>query len=341
MGADDPTMLAGRPEWLAHRHDPLTDTIWYRRVTRGEHGKAVFLTDEYLGPAATVEKVDRQAALAANASPAPLHWIFHSAFCCSTLAARAFDMPGISMALKEPLILQDVVGWRRRGGEPREIARLLDNAGTLLAKPFEPGEAVIVKPSNILNPLAAAALALKPASRALLMVAPLETFLTSVAKKGMWCRLWARELVVGQLKDGVIDLGFTGEDYLRHTDLQCAAVGWLAQHKLFHDLCARFGPDRVKTIDSQLFLARPADALAAAMDLFGLAPGAQRLSETVAATFSRHSKWGEAYDRETRTREHDAVAAAHAEEIEKTAAWARAVADHAGIDLTLPAPLLD
>lgn len=332
--------VAGRPDWLAHRHDPLTDTIWYRRVTRAERDKAMFLTDEYLGEAARIEKIGRKAALAATPPPAPLHWIFHSAFCCSTLAARAFDIPGVSTALKEPVILQDVVGWRRRGAPPAEVARLLDNAGTLLAKPFEPGEAVIAKPSNILNPLAAAALALKPDSRALLMFAPLDTFLTSVARKGMWCRLWARELIVGLLKDGVIDLGFENEDYLRHTDLQSAAVGWLTQHRLFHQLCARFGPDRVRTIDSQTFLARPLDAIEAASSLFGLDVSRERLAEVKAAVFSRHSKWGDSYDRRGRERDYALAGQAHAEELEKVGAWARAVATSAGLELELPNRLL-
>ena len=36
------------------------------------------------------------------------HFIFHSAFCCSTLLARAFDIEGQSIGLKEPTILT----WR-------------------------------------------------------------------------------------------------------------------------------------------------------------------------------------------------------------------------------------
>src|SRR3546814_15717887 len=71
----------------------------------------------------------------------------------------------------------------------------------MLARSFAPDEAVIVKPSNIFNPLARGALTLRPEARAILLYAPLRAFLLSVARKGMWCRLWCRELLESYLAD--------------------------------------------------------------------------------------------------------------------------------------------
>ena len=48
---------------------------------------------------------------------APIHFIFHSAFCASTMLVRALDVPGSAMGISEPVILNDMVGWRRRGAE--------------------------------------------------------------------------------------------------------------------------------------------------------------------------------------------------------------------------------
>jgi hypothetical protein len=46
---------------------------------------------------------------------APLHFVFHTAFCCSTLLARALDVPGSSMGLKEPSVLVDFASvWLQR-----------------------------------------------------------------------------------------------------------------------------------------------------------------------------------------------------------------------------------
>ncbi len=174
------------PLWLADRYDPEQDAVNFRYVDRDGHRAATFLTDKYLGTSISPVVVKREEALAAQPPQAPIHFIFHSAFCCSTLLARAVDVPGVAMGLIEPVILSDIVGWRQRGGDPRRIRQVLDGALTLLARPFTHGEAVVVKPSNVCNGLAEAMMALRPDSRALLIYAPLPLFLGSVAKKGMW-----------------------------------------------------------------------------------------------------------------------------------------------------------
>ena len=251
-----PASIARDPAWLAHRYDPGHDAVHFVHVPRAVHRAATFLTDEYLpaGPPPVI--VRRGDAMAALPPPGPLHFILHSAFCLSTVLARAFDIPGVAMGLKEPLILNDLCGWRIRGAERNRLAAVLGDTLTLLARPFGAGEAVIVKPTNLFNGLATVSLAMRPGARALLLHAPLETYLRSVAKKGMTGRLWVRDLMVKQLQEGLIDLGFEDADYLGMTDLQAAAVGWLAQHALFAALIARF-PDRVRSLDSETLLARP------------------------------------------------------------------------------------
>ncbi|MFX8246683.1 hypothetical protein ABTL56_19165, partial [Acinetobacter baumannii] len=65
----------------------------------------------------------------------------------------------------------------------------------------------------MINPLAELLLALAPQARAVFLYAPLESFLVSVVRKGLPCRLWARELVLGYLPEGVIaPLGIAPED---------------------------------------------------------------------------------------------------------------------------------
>src|SRR3546814_10334640 len=54
---------------------------------------------------------------------------------------------------------------------------LMVGALAMLARSFAPDEAVIVKPSNIFNPLARGALTLRPEARAILLYAPLRAFL--------------------------------------------------------------------------------------------------------------------------------------------------------------------
>jgi hypothetical protein len=330
-------LVAGDPLWLPHRYDPIADAVHFRHVSRADHSAATFLTDEELGPAApTVEK--RADAMTNAPAAAPIHFIFHSAFCGSTLLARALDIEGVAMALKEPVILNDLVGWRHRGGDTRQIARTLDHAMALLARPFTPGESVIVKPSNVVNAFAPAMLAMRPTSGALLLYAPLETYVASIAKKGMWGRLWVRDLLIKQIKDGLIDLGFTQDDYLAHTDLQAAAVGWVAQHALFARLIEAHGPHRIRTLDSETLVAQPERAMAALADLYGLTLDAAAVAS--GPVFTRHSKFGTVFGASEREAEHRAAIEAHGDEIEKVVIWAQAVARAANVSLDLKVPLL-
>jgi hypothetical protein len=327
--------------WLAHRYDPGHDAIHLLPVPRAEHGKATFLTDEYLPKGLDPLVVRRSDAVRAAPPAAPLHFLFHSAYCCSTLLARAVDRPGWAMGLKEPVILNDIVGWRRRGGKGPDMASVLDDALTLLSRPFAPGEAVIVKPSTAVNGFAPAMLAVRPEARAVLLYAPLPTYLASIAKKGLDGRLWVRTLLTGMIDDGLVDLGFTARDYLGQTDLQVAAVGWLAHQQLFTRLVERFGADRVRTLDSATLMADPRAALSAMAALFDL-PADPVVIDAIAAgpAFRTHSKFGTAFDAGNRAAEHRDATEIHRDEIDKVAQWAEAVAASAGFSPTPPAPLL-
>lgn len=327
-------------QWLAHRHVEGQDRIRFLQVPRADHRRAPFLTDEYLGTGRAMHDLAVADCLAGTA-PRRMGFLFHSAFCGSTMLLSALDRPGVAMGLSEPVLLNDLVGFRRRGAQPAAVARLADAATRLLARPFEHGEMVVVKPSNVLNPLAELLLALRADANAVLLHAPLETFLVSVVRKGLWCRLWVRELLEGFLTDRAVDLGFDSRDYFRQSDLQVAATGWLAQHALFHKLAARLGPGRVRTLDSEVLTAQPAAVLAAAARHYGLAASADDLAAMGASpVFTRHSKSGAAFDAAQRKAEYAAAREAHGDEIGKVAAWAAEVARAAGIPLALPHPLI-
>ncbi len=340
ISADIPSVVRD-PNWLAHRYDETQDAVHFVKLRREGHRAATFLTEEYIGADLPRLVIRRSDAIAALPPAAPLHFVFHSAFCLSTLLARAADHDGRSMGLKEPVILNDMTGWKRRGADPRSRAATLDTVLNLLARPFTPGEAVVVKPSNILNALAPGIMHLRPGSNAILLYAPLETFIRSVAKKGMWCRLWVRELLVGLLQDGIVNLGFSSEDYLRQTDLQVAATGWIAQQALFASMLQRYGPSRVRSLDSATLQSRPEEVLAALSPHFRLNLEDKDVRAILAGpAFNTHSKFGTAFSAEAREAEHRDAAAAHAEEIEKVTVWAEAVANSAGIPLRLPSPLV-
>jgi hypothetical protein len=332
--------LLASAEWLAHRYDPGHDALHFRAVPRARHADIPFLTDELLGPQEplVLRRVD---AMAQAPAPAPIHFLFHSAYCCSTLLAAAFDSPGVAMGLKEPVLLNDIVGWRHRDAKGAEVARVLDESLRLLARPFGPGEAVVVKPSNIVNPLIPAILGLRPEARALLLHAPLEAYLASIARKGMWGRLWVRDLFQKLMREGMLaPLGVAPDEYLGLTDIQVAALGWLAQHRQFQALTRQLG-DRVATLDSENLVARPKEALAALARLFGLNMDSSLIDAIVTGpVFARDAKSGDAFADGQRARQARQDMDIHGDEVAKVAHWAGVLAGNAGIEMTLPRPLL-
>lgn len=323
--------------WLAHRYDPGHDCVHFVAADRALRQSVPFLTDEYL-PGHSSPRVLRRAEL--GLAKGPVNFIFHSAYCCSTLLAGCFDLPGRALALKEPMLLNDMVGWRQRGAPQQNLAAVLDHSLALLARRDAPGEVAVIKPSNIVNGLAHAMLSLRPDSRAILLHAPLRAFLTSIARKGLWGRLWVRELFVAQRADGLVDgLGFEDHEWIRQSDLQIAAIGWLAQQRLFQQLLARW-PDRLRSLDSEVLVAQPELALGAAADLFGVTVEEAAIAASIQANFGRDSKTGNAFAAGQRETDRRAGEAVHADEIDKVCIWAEAVAKTVGFDLKLPHSLI-
>lgn len=322
-------------ELLPHRYDPIRDEIHFIKATRDEHRAAVFLTDEYLREHTTPYRTKRKDVIQSKGDNA-MHFIFHSGYCCSTLLARAFDIPGTAMGLKEPVILNDIVGWRARKAPEPLWNEVLKDSLNLLSRPMGYNEAIITKPSSLINVIAPKIMQTRVSSNALLLYAPLEDFLGSIARKGMWGRLWVRELMSKQLRDGMIDLGISNDDYIRLTDLQTAAVCWLSQQSLFYSMQKQFGKKRILSLDCSILLKSPEVTLKSICSHFNLKVDDRTLKEiTSGPVFKKHSKTKESFDKGTRENDRLRGQTLHAEEIEKVFAWSEIVARNSGIPLKL------
>jgi hypothetical protein len=328
----DLASVLGDAEWLPAHWDQPVGAIQFARVPRETHSRLTFLSDQYLRE---IEPPVVQAAVAdlSSADPATApHYIFHSAFCCSTLLTRALDVPGIVMGLNEPQIVNELAAaalQRRLGGD------VLKTVTRLLGRPFGPGEGVVVKPGNEANLVAPALLESDERSRAIFLYAPLPRFLASVANKGMWGRIWGRRLYSLLGRTSGIQLGFSDAERFELTDLQVSALAWLLHQAEGAGLVARF-PDRVRTLDSETFLAKPSDTLIALARHFGLDADAKRWTEVAhGRVFKSHSKEiGRSFDTDARSEK--APAPTIEEEIEMVANWAQAVAGHAGLSVEMP-----
>jgi hypothetical protein len=336
-GPGDLGALLADPAWLPHRVVG-GGAVQFAYLPREEQRALPFLDERFVSEDAPRAEIPLARLAAAGRAEAggDCHFIFHSAFCCSTLLGRALDGGGIAMVLQEPRALTDISA-ALTGPEGHEEARPgLDCVLALLQRPHRAGEAVIVKPSNFANPLIDDLLDLRPGARALLMYARLPDFLLAIVRRGATNRGWARRMATLFRRHPQIDAR-EGRDLLLLTDLQAAAWVWLHHQAQFARLVRERPPGRIATLEMGAFLKDPAGSLMGAASLFGLEMDEARAVEIAGGpAFRRHSKRPDrAFDPAVLKREEAAAKFAYGAEIDIAVQWAEDLAARAGVPLSL------
>lgn len=325
--------LALDPEWIPHAFDEGGAQLTSVLVPIEARNSLVFLTDgQFRGafqkasaPATRVK--DEAAAL----NEAPIHFVFHSSFCCSTLLAKALAQPRVSTSLSEPNILVNVADQTNETSLVSEMK--LDLALRLLARPFENSEAIVVKPSSFANRLIEPILQLRPNARGVLLYSDAETFLSSVVRRGLLGRINARKLYRNLASWTKLRFGFSDLEIFEQTDLQIAALAWLMQIAHFDRLARDLGKDRLIVLDAAKLLASPAVELERVQSFFGLGLSGPQIHAIVGGpVFSKHSKSADRdYDANARKDDRIAVLKDHREELDMVLQWLGAVRDHLGV----------
>jgi hypothetical protein len=328
--------VATDPQWLPHTYDSGGSMLTSVFVPRERHADLMFLSDEHFQNrfSKVTHSASEVASEVADAPDGPIHFIFHTAFCCSTLMLKALHVPGRTFGLKEPDILINLGNRFIRSDDEsnRERLRL---ALRLLARPFGPGESIVVKPSNFANRLALPAFESRPESRAVLLYSDVRSLLRSILKRGMWGRIWGRKLFRNTASWTSLDLGYSEEETFILTDLQALGLAWLMQMHHFAEVQRKVG-DRVLLVDSADFLSDPAGVLRQVARLFALNLDEQAIAAVVnGPAFARHSKFSDQdYGLEERDADQSAAESAHHEELEMVVKWVEAVAAHMAVELS-------
>jgi hypothetical protein len=324
------------PEWLPHAFEPDGRNLTSVFVPNARRKELVFLTDGQFRE--NFRKVTLPVAAIADearaATEAPLHFIFHSSFCCSTLLSKALDVEGAAASLSEPNVLVNVAEHAIRSGVAA-TQPMLELGLRLLARPLGNREAVILKPSSFANRLIQPILDLRSGSRGVLLYSDAATFLGSVVRRGLLGRINARKLYQNLANWTSLDFGFSAAEIFEQTDLQIAGLAWLMQIAHFNEIAARFGSERVLVLDAAGLMADPAAELQRVQSFFNLRLDDEQIGTIVAGPiFSKHSKFTDRdYDSTARERDRDALMQVHAEELGMVLEWLKAVAAHMGVPL--------
>ena len=339
----DVATLLRDPHWFPVAFDLNANTLTLWKTDRDALSQAAFLDQRAYSRDSVFQTVPLAAALEAGSPTASINWIFHSAFCCSTLLARALDIPNKSLALKEPDILMQLANARRMaastGLKEPVLQKLEQFILNLLGRRFNANEAIVIKPTNAANPVMQLAVARGEAC--MFAVSPLQDFLISVIKKGEACRSFMRTLYNIFVLDPLGLAQIPARQAMTFTDLQVTALVWHHQLQFMTGTADKASKGPVKALDGTQLPANPAPYLMAAAAHFGLdwEPGDAQAQAT-GPVFQRNSKFeDQTYDVNVRREEAAVLLTAHREAIDVTLKWAGTL-NLGGRIAMLPAPAL-
>lgn len=311
------------PRSFPYDYDDARDEWLVMPLSLEQVGAAPFL-DQRMG-------VSREAALrvadgdaVVPASDPPGAYLFHTAFCGSTLLARALHAPPGAVALKEPVVLTTLTRMSL-SASPRTDA-VLRRALPLLGRPWTPGGVVLVKPTNLVNRLMPAILAQAPKARAVLLYASLREFLLSCFKKLPQAEIAVRWMAQALIRDTQLQrrLGLRGDE--PYNLVESCVLTYYAQLELYADVLEADRGDRLRTLDMAEMLAAPAAAVAACARWLSLPAALEGLELRVAAEFARDSKKSARdFDAAQREREKAQMQERYGAVIEQALAWSRDV----------------
>lgn len=340
-----PEELATRAEYFLQELDLSRRECAFLQLPPGAYRASAFLDhriqseqrDPIRIPLDAMVRLRRE--LEVSAARPPINYIFHTAFCCSTLVSRSLDLEGACSGLREPPVLMQLANGKRTAAPGWHEA--LDTALFLLAKCRAADEAVLIKPTNAANNLAEEVLAMPGTGGVLLLHSSLKYFLVSILKKGEQGRAFVRQLFAVIRADSERTRSLDPEALSRLTDLQIAAFAWCAQVDNYLRLLERFPERRIATLDCDAFLASPLETLVKLCAFFGIEADKDRLAQVVAGpVFSKSSKnTADDYDAEVRETEYQQVLEANRGGVEAILDWSTRLRPGGAIRLPLPRSL--
>lgn len=314
------------PAWLPHEVDEAGQRVRFLKLAPSEFGGRGFLAEVTQVQSEAwimIEKV-----LIMRPVTAPLHYIFHSGFCRSTLLLQSLLVPGRTRILNEPGILNSLARTNRPN------TPLIDKVVALLARP-DPvggGGSILVKPSNYPNRLIPFLMRGRPDARAIVVTNDLKSFLQAIVRKGLMGRQWARQLCFATHQYAAGSGGFDTKTLAGLTDLQLGGLAWLYTQSWFTDQLESPEGTRIKVLDGDAFNRRRGETIAAASRHFVLGIEAEAIAEIVAGpVFETHSKLGVSYAEKERSDLERSRSAVTDEEIASVVGWIKDIARVSGL----------
>lgn len=285
------TTLFHSPEFYPQWMDFENNTLLFLHMSRESYRNSVFLDvrTQHLGD--SIQKVDLDDVLrasAGNGAKSPrAHYVLNTAFCCSTLLARYFELFPDCFVLKEPILLTQLASV-----EPGSVSRwedVFEVCMKLLSRTYLESERPVIKVHEACNVLGNRLLE-DPEITITFLSTPVRRFVLSVLKAESR-REWARHRVNKMSQRREFAELFQGLDVASLSDAQVACCMWLAHSLQCQRLCSSDGCERVLVVDGDDVADRPLQTLTRIAKAGGFAVNEKQLEAIVShPSVSMYSK---------------------------------------------------
>lgn len=305
--------VIGNADWFPDNIDFNRNTFGFVRTERNALSRESFLDSRWnRGALARVDIPVSTVLTTVEKLPRPkLNFIWHTAFCCSTLIARCLDAENKNLSLKEPQILILLAEAKRAG-------RQIEPAGNAAFKLLARGrEHVLVKPTNAVNNLVPEAVRATD-GRMLFLYSDCKSFLISIAKKGEMGRIFARKLFGLFAADGHPQAKWPWQTLFELSDMQVAALVW---HMQIAEFRRSHVASRSAALNCDEFLAHPRETLEKLNIFFGLGLSAAQLDAALPMLARNAKDTNESFGAERRAAEASETARMFGSELDTVVEW--------------------
>jgi len=266
-------------------------------------------------------------------NPHPVNYIFHTAFCASTLLTRCINIEGTNVCISEPDVLMQLANLKRNNpsfARSPDWFKTLNTVINLHARPFQKNETVVIKPTNAANNLITDLLALNNNSKAIFMSSSLNEFLISNIKKGPEYEPYNQLLIKCLAMDSDYLSVHKIKNYTKLKRLEKPALAWHMQRDVYRQYFDNSTSINGKTLSMIDLLEQPRKVFTYLNRFFSLQMSEQQIADILLGkAFNSHSKAERIdYDKTIKDAEDSAIIQDNKSEIEHASHWAKTHLGH-------------
>ena len=264
------TSITGNPDLFPARVDFSNNKSWFVKMSPRWYRESVFLDPGRIKGTFVIEAdLSWLQQICSSIKQQPASFIFHTAFCGSTLMSQALDALYQILPLREPEVLGNLLVYQRSDVNEKTKQLWLDCVLRLLSRRYETDQQVVVKVNDYANPLMLALANADYLKPTLFMYTPLNEFLAGCLKannRREWIaqRYKAIVNVVPHWLNLPENMSIREDSYGK-----MAAVYWCYNIALYLEAANR-SSSQVRSLDFNQMLENPYEVVEAVDMLFGL-----------------------------------------------------------------------